>query len=166
MTLELVSNLTEILAVEERVHRELRKVLSEERDRMLELDAEALYELAMRKEVLAEEGGLAQDARLQASRDLAQLLGLPEKGVTLGQLCSALDEAPPPMCNGAMPLSEARSRLLAVVSAVSELSEANQRLGGERLADVQTTLQLLGRLAPTATRDSAGRGGHLVRRSA
>jgi len=159
MTSALVSKLTEVLGVEERIHRALRRLLSDERERMIELDAESLYELAMRKEVLAEEGRLAQDARLQVSADLARSLGLPTEGITLSQICLALGDA-------AGTLRDAQSRLVAVVRAVSELSEANQRLGGERLADVQTTLQLLGRLAPAASVESAGRSGSLVRRSA
>lgn len=159
MTSAFVAKLVEVLGVEERIHRELRRLLSEERGRMLELDAESLYELAMRKEVLAEEGRLAQDARLQVSSDLARSLGLPTEGVTLSQICLALGDT-------AGPLREAQSRLLAVVRAVAELSEANQTLGGERLADVQTTLQLLGRLAPAASFESASRSGSLVQRSA
>jgi len=154
-----ITQLAEVLAVEEHVHLELRKLLAEERERMLELDAESLYELATRKEILAEEGRLARDARTKVISDLARSLGLPEAGITLSQICVALGDA-------AAPLRAAQSRLLAIVSAVAELSEANQRLGGDRLADVQTTLQLLGRLAPTAGQGSSRRGGNLVQRSA
>lgn len=159
MTTHLVTRLTQVLAAEERVHRSLRQVLAEERERMLDLDAESLYELAMRKEVLAEEGRLARDARAQASEDLAIALGLPAKNVTLSELCTALGD-------GAEPLYEAQSRLLAIVRAVFELSEANRTLGGDRLADVQATLQLLGKLVPASVLEPGQRGGTLVRRSA
>lgn len=149
-----ISRLAEILAVEARVYRDLRRLLSEERERMLDLDAESLYGLATRKEVLAEEGRIALEARTQAVSDLADSVEVPRPGLTLSTLCDALGER-------AIPLREAQSRLLAIIGAVRELSEANQRLGGERLTEVQTTLQLLGRLAPIASgmADTGNAGG-------
>lgn len=156
---EAITKLVDVLAVEERVHHELRALLSDERERMLELDAESLYELALKKEILAEQGQLAQDARILASAELARALGLSEEKLTLSRLCLALGDA-------AGPLREAQSRLLSIVGAVAELSEANQRLGGERLREVRNTLELLGRLAPMAAREPAERAGQIVRRTA
>ena len=154
-----MTRLLDVLRVEERVHLDLRRLLAEERERMLELDAEGLYELATRKEILAEEGRLARDARESATARLAESLGRAPTGSTLTELANAIGER-------AEPLREARSRLLAIVHAVAELAEANRLLGGDRLTDVQSTLHLLGRFAPDTARESARRGGHLVRRSA
>lgn len=150
-----IEQLVDVLAVEERVHRDLRQLLTEERECMLNLDAQGLYEHATRKQVLADEGRLAEGARIQAARVLAQELGIEDEPVTLRRLCAALGE------RGAK-LREAQSRLLAIVTAAQELADANRVLGGERLTNVQTTLRLLGRLAP-ARESGAGR---LVRTNA
>lgn len=159
MTSASASKLVDVLRAEERVYRSLRGLLASERERMIELDAESLYELAMKKEILAEEGRLAQAARIQAAAELARALEIHDPNPTLGRLCAALGDE-------AGPLREAQSRLMSIVKAVSELAEANQRLGGERLADVQTTLRLLGRLAPAASRGPTPDRGQLVRRTA
>ena len=159
MTAPMIAKLVEVLSVEERIHLELRTLLTQERGRMLELDAESLYELATRKEILAEEGRLAGRARARVIAQLAESLGLDESDITLTRICAALGAE-------ADPLRAARSRLLSIVGAVAELSEANQRLGGDRLSDVQTTLELLGRLAPNLAGASTARAGRLVQRSA
>ena len=160
MSEELVEKLLGVLALEERVHRDLRELLAEERERMIALDADALYGLAARKEVLAEEGRLAEGGRVALVDQCAQGLGIRETPVPLGRLCDALGE------EAAVPLREAQSRLVAVIGAVRELAEANRALGGERLAHVQSTLKLLGRLSPTLPADGAAQAGSLVRTSA
>ena len=150
-----ISRLADVLAVEERVYRDLRELLSEERGRMLDLDAESLYGLATRKEVLAEEGRLVLEARTRAVDHLAKSTGISGPGTTLTQLCESLGDA-------ARPLREAQSRLLAIVGAVRELSEANQKMGGDRLTDVQTTLKLLGRLVPLVSENASGMKSGIV----
>lgn len=160
MSEELARKLLDVLALEERVHRDLRELLAEERGRMIALDADALYGLAARKEVLAEEGRLAERGRVALVNQCAQGLGIGELPISLGRLCDALGEA------ASAPLREAQSRLVAVIGAVRELAEANRVLGGERLAHVQSTLTLLGRLSPSLPSDGAAQAGSLVRTSA
>ena len=141
MTGDHLERLLDVLEVEERIHREMRQLLGRERECMLELDAPGLYELARRKDALADEGRLAEGARIEAARRLAEALGISELPVTLSRLVEALGDE-----GGA--LREAQSRLVALVSAAQELAEANRLLGGDRLERVQTTLRLLGRLLP------------------
>lgn len=157
MTAELIEQLLDVLRVEERVHRELRELLAGERDCMLSLDAAGLNERVVKKEALADEGRLAEDARIRVVHRLAQELKLDDEPVSLSRLCIALGED---TGEGAR-LREAQSRLLALVCATQELAEANRALGGERLRNVQATLKLLGRLLPTVEPER----GQLVERS-
>ena len=156
MTAALRDQLLEVLDVEERIHLELRQILARERELMLELDANGLYELARRKEALADEGRLVAEARVLSANRLARAIGIEEDPVTLSRLCEALGD------EGA-PLRDAQSRLLALVAAAQELAEANRVLGGERLNHVQATLHLLGRLLPDVRPEDAGSAGRLVR---
>lgn len=159
MSEALIEQLLAVLDAEERVHRELRQVLASERERMLELDAAGLYELARSKEALAEEGRLIAEARVEAANRLASSLQIGVRPVTLSRICQALGEE-------SAALRDAHSRLLSLVAATQEIAEANRMLGGERLIHVQTTLQLLGRLLPEAANAPARGGGHLVCTSA
>ena len=152
--------LLDLLEAEEALYCSLRDLLREERERMLALEADALGGIVERKQSLAEEGRLAEEARRVLVARMARSLGLGSDEVPLAELCAALDP------QSAARLAEARSRLVAIVTAVRELAAANRALGGERLAFVRTTLQLLGRLAPQADVERASSPGALLRTSA
>ncbi len=161
------NELLDVLESEERLYQELRGVLQEERERIVNLDAGGLEEVVQRKEALAAEGKLLEEGRIEAARRLATGLGLSGERPTLSALCDALGD-------GAKELREAHSRMVALVGAVRELLDANAGFAGESLGQVRGTLTLLGRLlpvnasyGPVVTAAPAGpSSGSLVRRSA
>lgn len=166
----LLRQLIDLLLLEERVYRELAAVLREERELIVSLDADGLDALARRKDALAAEARIAEESRVGVARSLGRELGVAEEPVTLRLLCERVGEPD-------LGLRDAQTRLVAVVGAVRELVDANRVLGGNRLANVQTTLKLLGRLAPAVADPVGSRGaapaaalargvGRLVRTSA
>jgi hypothetical protein len=166
-----IERLTAVLASEESLYRELLALLQRERDLMVDLDADGLAEVTWQKDTLATEGRLIEQGRVEAANRLAEALDISSRPATLSEICERLgDDA------GAMRATH--TRLVALVGAVRELVEANRAMGGDRLAFVQSTLGLLGRMLPGRTPeprpyersgvvpDETMPGGHLVRRSA
>lgn len=166
-----IEQLSAILGSEESLYRELLALLQRERDLMVDLDADGLGEVARQKETLAAEGRLIEQGRMEVAGRLASALGISSAPATLSEICERLGT------DGAG-LREAHTRLVSVVGAARELVEANRVMGGDRLAFVQNTLGLLGRLLPGRVAEpqayerngvvpeAALPGGHLVRRSA
>jgi hypothetical protein len=160
-----VARLADVLAAEERLYVELRDRLQQERDCMVQLDAEGLEAVVAAKEVLADEAALLEESRVAVVEELREALGLPALP-TLSALCEALGP------DGA-PLHERHSRLVALLAAVGELVEANASFARESLAQVHATLASLGRLlpgepvyAPGGVRAPAAAPGRLVARVA
>lgn len=160
-----VARLAEVLAAEERLYVELRDLLQQERDCMVQLDADGLEAVVTAKEVLADEAALLEESRLAVVRELADRLGLASLP-TLSGLCEALGF-------DGEPLHERHSRLLALLAAVGELVDANASFARESLLQVQDTIASLGRLlpsepvyAPGGAREIAAGTGRLVARSA
>jgi hypothetical protein len=161
-----VGRLLTVLRAEERLYVEMRDLLQQERELIANLDSAGLELAVRRKEALAEEGRLLEESRVQVASALAAELGLPEARPTLSQLCDAIE-------GGEAELRDAHSRLTALVGAVQELLTANFSFAGDAHAQVEATLQLLGRLLPETPTyrppgacESAARGGRLVRQSA
>jgi len=160
-----VERLCTVLEAEERLYVSMRDLLQGERELMASLDAAGLERSVRRKETLAEEGRFLEASRVEVVADLAEKLGFTQARPTLSQICEALGE-------DAGRLREAHSRLAALVGAVQELLEANAAFAGEAQAQVQATLQLLGRLLPESSSYEPGgaeptpAGGRLVRQSA
>ncbi|NNL66224.1 MAG: flagellar protein FlgN [Myxococcales bacterium] len=165
---ESARELLEVLESEERLYRELREVLQEERVMIVKLDAAGLEDAVMRKEALSAEGRLLEEGRIAVAQRLADALGLEGDRPTLGRLCDALGDE-------AGDLREAHGRLLALIGAVRELLDANAGFAGDSLGQVRATLQLLGRVLPgdatygpaaTAPALPSAGSGAFVRRSA
>ncbi len=162
---DLAGRLLTVLEAEEKLYLELRSLLQEERAWLVALDAARIEEAVQRKESLAAEGRLLEEARIELARALARELGVDDERPTLSRLCARLGD-------DAEPLQRAHSRLVALVGASRELLDANAGFAGEALAQVRSTLQLLGRLLPaqpTYAPDLAAAeptGARLVRRSA
>lgn len=161
-----VARLCAVLESEESVYLELRDLLQRERELLARLDAEALLDLAFRKEALADEARLVEESRIAVAAELAAIAGLAEPRPTLSRLCEALGSA-------GSPLRAAHTRLVVLVGVVRELCNVNAALSGEHLTRVRGTLQLLGRLLPDeatysvrAAAASPEARGRLVRRSA
>ena len=171
MSTTAIEQLSAILRSEESLYRELLGLLQRERELMVDLDADGLGELVRQKETLAAEGRLIEQGRIDVAARLAIDLSISSDPVTLSQICVRIGD-------DGDELREAHTRLVAIVSAVRELVQANRTMGGDRLSFVQKTLGLLGALLPgrTAEPGAYGRtgavpeavlpGGHLVRRSA
>ncbi len=155
-----------ILEAEEALYVRLRDALQEEREVVARLDAPALEALARRKEELADEARLLEESRIEVAAELAASVGLPREGTRLAAICDRLPE-------GSAALREAHNRLVILVGVVRELVDANALLAGDSLAEVRSTLRLLGGLVfehnlyradgPGAPSLETGR---LVRRSA
>lgn len=165
---EAARELLEVLESEERLYRELREVLQEERVMIVKLDAAGLEDAVMRKEALSAEGRLLEEGRVAVALRLAAELGVEAERPTLTLLCDALGD-------DASELREAHGRLLALIGAVRELLDANAGFAGDSLGQVRATLQLLGRVLPgdstygpsaTAPAPPSAGAGSLVRRSA
>jgi hypothetical protein len=161
----LVTRLAQLLAAEERLYVELRDLLQEERDCMVQLDADGLEAVVAAKEVLADEAALLEESRLAVTKELADRLGVPTLP-TLSALCEALGE-------DGEPLHDGHSRLVALLAAVGELVEANASFARESLVQVRGTIASLGRLlpgepvyTPDGARAPAAGTGRLVARSA
>lgn len=160
-------DLLAVLESEERLYQELRQVLQQERELIVNLDAEGLEQAVMRKEALSAEGRLLEEGRIEVAARLAGALGISADPPTLSALCDALGP-------GAGELRSAHSRMVALMGAVQELLDANAGFAGDALGQVRGTLQLLGRLLPgDSTYGPAAElprpataSGALVRRSA
>lgn len=134
--------LEQALAAEEKLYLELRDLLQQERTYLVEFDGEALERLVETKELLAEEARLLEDSRVHIATRIAEHLGLESGPVTLSRLCETLG----PEAGG---LSESHSRLVALLGAIRELSEANALFAREGLGQVRETIRMLGRLLPS-----------------
>ncbi|MFQ5416758.1 MAG: flagellar protein FlgN [Myxococcota bacterium] len=135
-----LQRLSRILDAEERFYCDFRGLLQREHACLVELDAEGLEEIVRAKEVLAEEGALLEESRIEVGAELAAKLELPGRP-TLSQICDRLGDE-------AADLRAAHARLVAVVGAVRELVELNTAFTGNALTRVDATLELLGRLRP------------------
>ena len=162
----LTTKLLGVLEAEEKLYVEMRNLLQNERELMVELDAAGLERVAMEKAALADEGRLIEETRLALCGELAAELGLAAARPTLSRLCGALGEE-------SRPLRDQHTRLVVLVTAVRELVDANRNFAGDCLAQVHGTLRLLGRLLPEnaaygadARVDGGTASGHLVRRTA
>jgi flagellar biosynthesis/type III secretory pathway chaperone len=136
-----VHRLARVLDAEERLYVELRDLLQHERECMLNLDAEGLERAVESKEGLVEEARLLEESRIEVARELARSADLDDERPTLSQLCEALGSR-------GDPLRERHSRLAALLGAVGELVDANASFAREGLAQVQETIQMLGRMLP------------------
>ncbi len=134
--------LAQALAAEEKLYLELRDLLQQERAHLVDFDAEALERLVETKELLAEEARLLEDSRIHVATRIAERLGLGSEPVTLSRLCEALGPE-------AKELEESHSRLVALLGAIRELSEANASFAREGLGQVRETIRMLGRLLPS-----------------
>lgn len=167
MVPELVARLLTVVEAEVRLYTELRDVLQEERDHIVNLDAAKLEDCVRRKESLASEAMLLEESRIELATALGGALGLPEARPRLSLLCQRLGP-------DAGELGEAHSRLVARIGAVRELLDANAAFAGDALAQVRATLELLGRLLPAeptyqpdvAPGPPAASAGRLLRRTA
>ncbi|MCZ7617316.1 MAG: flagellar protein FlgN [Myxococcota bacterium] len=137
-----VDRLDQALEAEERLYVELRDLLQQERTHLVDFDAESLERLVETKELLAEEARLLEDSRLSVATRLAEQLGLASEPITLSRLCEALG-------SDASRLADRHSRLVALLGAIRELSEANASFAREGLGQVRETIRLLGRLLPS-----------------
>jgi hypothetical protein len=164
---ELEARLLTVVEAEVRLYAELRDVLQEERDHIVNLDATKLEDCVRRKESLASEATILEESRLELATALGAALGLPDARPRLSLLCEHL-----PAESGA--LREAHSRLVARIGAVRELLDANAAFAGDALAQVRATLELLGRLLPAEPTYQPGAvpgppgaaAGRLLRRTA
>lgn len=161
-----VRRLITVLDAEERLYVELRDLLQREREHMVNLDARGIEEVVRRKESLSDEGRLLEESRIEVARALARELGLTEASPPLSLLCDHAGADAPA-------LRDAHSRLVALLGAVRELLDANAAFAGECLAQVRTTMGLLGRMLPAeptyrpgAAGAGVSRAGRLVRSSA
>ena len=165
MSRDWVQRLFTVLDAEERLYLELRDLLQGERELIATLDAAGVEQAVRQKEMLAEEGRLLEESRVEIVASLAGELGIAGDPATLSAICDLLGDDD----SG---LRDAHSRLSALAGAVQELLHANASFAGDALAQVQGTLQLLGRLLPeTATYrrpgvERAAPAGRLVRQSA
>lgn len=133
--------LEKVLEAEEQLYVELRDLLQRERACLVDFDAEGLEQMVEAKELLAEEARLLEDSRLVIAQKLAGQLGFGTHRITLSRLCET-------MGSPAAMLRERHSRLVALLGAVRELSEANASFARDGLGQVRETLRLLGRLLP------------------
>lgn len=138
---EIVKKLETVLEAEERLYVELRDLLQRERVCMVELDAGGLEEAVRRKEALATEGRLLEEARQEVARSLAAALGVAEQPPRLSTLCARLGHE-------GTSLREIHTRLIALLGAVRELADANASFAGDSLAQIRATLGLFGRMLP------------------
>jgi len=148
--------LREVLGAEEELYLSMQKLLCRERESLLELEVEAIEDCVSEKEVLAEEGRLLEQTRVAICAELGEALDLGCESPTLAALTRALGSA-------AGELADQHSRLLALVAAVRELTEVNDRFAGGSLERVQRTLRLLGGLLPEGP--IYGPGGETERRA-
>ena len=162
-----VERLRTVLEAEERLYREMRSLLQEERGHFLALRVDDIERSVRRKEALAEEGRLLEECRREVAAELAADLGLGEGDVRLPRLCEALGPR-------AAELATVHGRLVALVGAVRELVQASQGSAGEALHRVQAVMKLLGRLAPelpaygyaaTSSPATGRSAGHIVRQA-
>lgn len=139
--MQAIGCLSLVLEAEENLYVELRDVLQKERECMVCLDPDGLEQAVEAKELLVEEARLLEESRVDVARKLAGTLGLPDTRPSLSRLLEALGAR-----SGR--LLEQHSRLVALLSAVYELIDANASFAREGLDQVQDTLRLLGRLLP------------------
>lgn len=136
-----IARLITILEAEEELYKSMQRCLKGEREKLIALDVEGIEDAVAEKEMLADEGKLLEESRLEVCASLGAALGLASPSPSLRELSGALGGA-------GQAIDELRARINALIGAVRELMLANDHLTGVSLAKVRGSLRLLGQNVP------------------